>query len=838
MVFKMAGDNRKSGLNIIGDVPWGTHFCQFYETPKDLTDILVPYFKAGLEGNEYCMWVTAEPLDEKSAEKAIRKAMSDFDRYLEKGQIEIVPHDQWYLKGGVFDLQMVLGSWIDKLDHALKQGYDGLRVTSNTAWLEKKDWKSFTEYAEEINRVIGNYRMIAICTYSLDRCGAAEVIDVVSNHQFALIRRQGKWQLMESTEHKKQELKLRESQKRFQALVETTGDFIWEMNLNGVYTYCSPQIEKLWGLKPEEMLGKTPFDLLPPEDREQAIKAFSALSESSSPFMKMEVRSLDGTGRIKFLEISGVPFFDIAGKQYGYRGITRDITERKQAEENLKQSELKYRRIVETAMEGILQTDKDGRIVFTNRRTLDMLGYAEQELIGQPYEKLKFAEDLPALMEHRKERRQGIPGLLESRYKRKNGSEIWVFISATVIKDEKGQFDGIFNLITDITERRRLEEEQRKVAKLESIGLLAGGIAHDFNNILTAIMGNIGLAKMETEPGSELHDRMEEAEKASLRAKSLTQQLLTFSKGGAPVKKLASLSELLRETASFALRGSSVKCQFSIADDLWDAEIDEGQVSQVINNLVINARQAMPSGGTIEVRAENIVLAKEQGLGKNLPLPEGKYARIVFTDHGIGIPEAQIDKIFDPFFTTKQTGSGLGLSTSFSIIHNHGGHIGVESTLGVGSTFYIYLPASTKTAATAKKEERETIKPVSKCRILVMDDEETVREIASRMLKHIGYEDIKLAIDGTEAIKIYSEALKAGKPFDVVILDLTIPGGMGGKETIKKLLEINPKVKAIVSSGYSSELDVAEYKGYGFKGAVGKPYTIEQLGQAMRELLG
>jgi two-component system cell cycle sensor histidine kinase/response regulator CckA len=419
----------------------------------------------------------------------------------------------------------------------------------------------------------------------------------------------------------------------------------------------------------------------------------------------------------------------------------------------------------------------------------------------------------------------------------KNGSVVYLETNGIPMLDAEGNLQGYRGVDKDISDRKRLEEEQQRVAKLESIGILAGGIAHDFNNILTAIMGNIGLAKMEAKPESDLHDRLEDAEKASLRAKDLTQQLLTFSKGGAPVKKLASLTELLQDTASFAIRGSNIKCQFSIADDLWHAEIDQGQISQVINNLVINAQQAMPNGGSMEIRAENMTLTGQQSLGRRLPLKKGNYIRIAVKDQGTGIPAEHLEKIFDPFFTTKQKGSGLGLATSFSIVRNHGGHLSVESELGKGSTFYVYLPASMKTATAAKKEDRE-ITPVARMRILVMDDEETVRAVAGRMLKHIGCEDVQFAADGDEAIKLYSEAMQAGQPFDAVILDLTIPGGMGGKEAIKKLLEIDPGVKAIVSSGYADTSVMAEYRESGFKGMVAKPYTLEQMRQALHELIG
>jgi two-component system cell cycle sensor histidine kinase/response regulator CckA len=397
--------------------------------------------------------------------------------------------------------------------------------------------------------------------------------------------------------------------------------------------------------------------------------------------------------------------------------------------------------------------------------------------------------------------------------------------------DGERQFQVIYQ---DITDRKHMEEERQHLAKLESVGTLAGGIAHDFNNILTAILGNISLARMTEKPESELQDMLADAEKASLRAKDLTQQLLTFAKGGAPVKKLASLTELIKDTASFALRGSNVTCRFCLPDDLWQAEIDEGQISQVLNNLVINARQSMPAGGTIEVRAENMEITGKQRLGSRLPLEPGDYIRIMVKDQGTGILEEHLPRIFDPYFTTKQTGSGLGLATSYSIVRSHCGHISIESKVGIGSTFYVYLPASRGTKAAPKTTEK--VLPVAGGRILLMDDEASLREVAGRMLNHIGYEDVAVASDGEEAIKLYREALKSGKPFDVVILDLTIPGGMGGKETIQKLREINPQIKAVVSSGYSDSSLMSEYQNYGFKGILAKPYTMEQMSQTLQKL--
>jgi nitrogen-specific signal transduction histidine kinase/ActR/RegA family two-component response regulator len=420
---------------------------------------------------------------------------------------------------------------------------------------------------------------------------------------------------------------------------------------------------------------------------------------------------------------------------------------------------------------------------------------------------------------------------------KKDGTRIYASLSTTPVTGKDGKYEGAIAGVQDLTDRKRLEEERQRVDKLESIGVLAGGIAHDFNNILTSILGNISIAGMDAAPGSELQNSLEQAEKASLRARDLTVQLLTFSKGGAPVLKLASLTELLKDTAKFALRGSRVKCHFSIPAGLWHAEVDAGQVSQVIHNLVINAQQAMPAGGTIELTAVNMAINDTGSPGKGLPVIPGDYVRIAVADHGSGIPAENLEKIFDPFFTTKQKGNGLGLATSFSIARNHGGHISVESEPGAGSTFYLYLPASTQTAA-PKQAKTAARKSAGKARILVMDDEKGVREIAGRMLKHIGYKDVEFAEDGAEAITLYKAAMETGNPFSAAILDLTIAGGMGGEVAIQKLLKIDPGVKAIVSSGYIDDSIIAKFRDYGFSGMVAKPYTIEELRKAVQDVIG
>ncbi|HEX8947698.1 MAG TPA: ATP-binding protein [Dissulfurispiraceae bacterium] len=379
-------------------------------------------------------------------------------------------------------------------------------------------------------------------------------------------------------------------------------------------------------------------------------------------------------------------------------------------------------------------------------------------------------------------------------------------------------------------ERQRLEEELLKAQKLESLGILAGGLAHDFNNLLTAILGNISIVKTYIHLEDNALKRLDEAERAAVRARDLTRQLLTFSQGGVPLKKTLLLADFLQESVGFSLRGTNIRCECSILDSVWPVEADEGQINQVINNLVINATQAMPEGGTIEISCENCILGEHSAL----PLKEGRYVKVSVRDHGIGIPGDHLPKIFDPYFTTKQKGSGLGLAISYSIINKHHGHIAVESKLGAGTAFHVYLPAAPEGVRTKKAEDR--LPPPGRGKVLVMDDEESVRDVAGAMLKSLGY-SVAFACDGNEAAELYRREGESGNSFDVVIMDLTIPGGMGGKEAMEKLLEIDPRVKVIVSSGYSNDPLMAEYVKHGFSGVLAKPYKVKDMGIAVHRLI-
>jgi signal transduction histidine kinase/ActR/RegA family two-component response regulator len=391
--------------------------------------------------------------------------------------------------------------------------------------------------------------------------------------------------------------------------------------------------------------------------------------------------------------------------------------------------------------------------------------------------------------------------------------------------------DKLLAIIRNITSDRKVEEERLRAQKLESIGLLAGGLAHDFNNLLTVMLGNLSVATTHARDNPDLAELLDAAIEASRHAKELTRQLLTFARGGAPIRETASVAEVVRAAASFALRGSSVGYELALDADLFDADIDVGQIGQVIHNLIVNAEQAMPTGGTIVIGADNVLVSADE----RPPLLPGKYVRIFVRDEGVGIPEKYLGRIFDPYFTTKEKGSGLGLATSYSIVKKHEGALTVESKVGEGSTFSVFLPASERRAGARKSTDGAPLR-LGSGRILVMDDEEAVLALLRRILGTLGY-SATLVRNGTEAIAEYAAARARREPFDVVIMDLTIPGSIGGREAIGELRLLDPEIKAIASSGYSNDPLMANYHEYGFSAVLTKPYTMAEVASTLRRVV-
>lgn len=496
---------------------------------------------------------------------------------------------------------------------------------------------------------------------------------------------------------------------------------------------------------------------------------------------------------------------------------------------NLHDSELKFKELFDHVNDAILVYSMDGTILEANNVACQRLGYSRDELLHCPPDKFIAPQFAAKLQGRIKAVSEGKKDIFETAHITRSGQEIPIELSCTVFEYE-GQ-PAILAIARDIEERKKITEEIIKHRKLESIGVLAGGIAHDFNNILAAIIGNINLAAMQLNPADSCHELLLSAEKAALRARDLTLQLLTFSKGGEPIKELASISEVISDSANFILRGTSIKCTYSFADNLWPVEIDAGQISQVIQNIVINACEVMPEGGSIKISCDNIGAEDCH----NLPVKTGDYVKIAIKDDGPGIPAQQLREIFDPYFTLKEHGSGLGLAITHSIITKHGGVITAESPKDGGALFTIYLLAA-RQADLATEQEPELPSTSGPGKLMVMDDDEMIRKISDKLLSNLGYKVI-LAADGHEAIDLYKRTMNSNDSIDGIIMDLTIPGGMGGKEAVQEILRIDPGAKVIVSSGYSNDPIMANYQQYGFCAAIAKPYQLKNLMKVLAQVL-
>jgi PAS domain S-box-containing protein len=500
-------------------------------------------------------------------------------------------------------------------------------------------------------------------------------------------------------------------------------------------------------------------------------------------------------------------------------------------EDALRESEERYRGLVELSPDSIFILS-GGKLTFANGEGAKLLGVEKpEELNGR--EPLDFIHpDSREFVQQRitKAFRTGEPTpLAEQIFVRVDGSQVLVEVASVPFRYQ-GE-NALLTIVRDITERRRMQDELLKAQKLESLGFLAGGIAHDFNNILTGIVGNLSIAKLQIDPSHKIVKRLVLCEKAASRATDLTRQLLTFARGGEPVKKLINPASLIKETVSFALRGSNIGNIIDIQDNLWNLEVDESQLNQVLNNLLLNASQSMPSGGEVAVRAANETMLHDNPH----QLPPGDYIRIAVEDCGCGMPQENLVRIFDPYFTTKSKGSGLGLTTVHSIVKRHGGAIEVSSALEEGTTITIHLPA----ISDMRPEDASTkisTELTGSGKVLVMDDEEIIREIAAHILGFMGYE-VESCSDGCGAVDRFRAAQENNVPFAAVILDLTIPGGMGGKEAAARILEIDPDAVLIVSSGYSSDPVIANFRQYGFSGVVPKPFDAEGLARELKRLI-
>jgi two-component system, cell cycle sensor histidine kinase and response regulator CckA len=666
----------------------------------------------------------------------------------------------------------------------------------------------------------------------------------------------------------------------YQSLVELSNDIFIVIATDGTILFSSTSLQRILGFNPADMAGENIFDYLHKEDMSDLFHSYSAAWEGE-PIFSSRSRILNVHNEWHTFDIKGKSVFDVHGKIMYITAIINDITPRIESEERLKKahaeledsiskrtadlaeanaslkaeieyrikqdsilqgSEKKYRNLVNSIDDVVLNIDPEGSILFTNPAIKRITGYDQREIIGRNLLEFIHRDDIDCFLSTFHQSRDGSPGgtvsLIEAlcsdneiRMIKKDEDPVWVELRCRPVTDESGTVMGFRGIAHDITRRKMMEEEMIRKSKIESLAILAAGIAHDFNNLLTAIIGNLSLAKIKMLPDDPNYTILSEAENASDLAKNLTHQLMAFSRGGFPEKKITSIRNLLEDTAYFVLRGSEVKCEMIISDSLWEADIDRGQISQVIHNIILNARQAMPDGGTITLIAENHVIDGNAGL----PIKNGKYIKISIEDQGHGIPDDIISRIFDPYFTTKESGSGLGLAISYSIIKKHDGQILVKSKDGAGSVFTVYLPAVVRETVAQMDDLKRSVK-VSGGKILLMDDEKIILELGVRLLGHLGYEVIS-ASNGYEAIELYKKAKEEGSPFDLVILDLIIPDGFGADRAIDVLKEIEPGVRTIVTSGYGDDPVMLRYADHGFTGVLAKPFSLEELEQELTRVM-
>lgn len=586
----------------------------------------------------------------------------------------------------------------------------------------------------------------------------------------------------------------------------------------------SRNYESMLGRPLSELLGKSMDELFPSELAKTMVADDIGILNQGKVITVEEEFNGHYYSTIKFpIHIQGKPRY--------LSGYTIDITESKLAAEELRKSEEKYRSIVNMTDEWIWEMDLNGNHIFSNPRITEILGYNMEEFLKKgsfhfihPEDKKEVMTQLPLLINSK----LGWKGWT-IRWRHKNGEYRYLESNAGPILDKDGNLTGYRGTDRDVTERKLAEETILRTAKLDSLGVLAGGVAHDFNNLLTGIFGYIDIACAQSED-KKVTGYLSKAMNTINRASDLTRQLLTFSMGGQPVRQIGRLFPFIRETALFALSGSNISCHFDIEENLMSADFDKNQIGQVIDNLIINAHQAMPKGGEIRLVARNITLQdKEHPI-----MTKGNYVKIAITDCGTGISREHLSRIFDPFFTTKEKGNGLGLATCYSIVSRHGGCIDVESEPGKGSTFQILLPAVTDISPSAIAETAVSRKGSGT--ILVMDDNEEVRDITGLMLKHIGY-DVVFKENGIDAINFLSVELKANRILDGIIFDLTVPGGVGGREAIPEIRKLSPDIPVFVSSGYAEDPVMVNPADYGFTASICKPFRMAELSNMIEKYL-
>lgn len=620
-------------------------------------------------------------------------------------------------------------------------------------------------------------------------------------------------------------LQLEEARDEIRAILDSIGGGIMVLDQDMRVIDCNLTMREIFSAGCPQALGSRCSDLLCQEREANTCPLRHALTADQP--VRRTLWEHDG----RYYEVVATPIIGQEGERQ-LVVLYLDISERQRMELDLKDSQERYRDLFENATDLIQSVGPDGRLLYVNRAWRETLGYGEDEIAAglcfgdlvHPAWRERYGQCLHHLFE------SGEQHTMEMVLLAKDGREVTIEgVAGCRMRDGKAVATRC--IFRDVTEQRRLQQELLRGQKLESIGVLAGGIAHDFNNLLTAFSGNLSLARAVLRPGSDIEPYLTEMESALKRAQSLTQQLLTFAKGGSPVKTVVAPERLVEEVAGFTLRGSRSRLELQRDEQCWPVDADAGQISQVVQNVVLNASQAMPRGGVISIRLSNVVVGPQE----KTSLAPGEYVRIAVRDEGCGIPAEHLQRIFDPYFSTKQGGSGLGLAISYAIMQKHRGLLTVDSAPGAGTTIALFLPAARHAALTPA--DQRTLPAMGRGRVLLMDDEEIIRKVGRQMLFYLGYE-VTTARSGEEALSLLLEAGQAGTPFSLAILDLTIPGGMGGLEVMEHVQKVMPRIKAVVSSGYADETVMAQYRDHGFAAVLPKPYTLQQLAEALSTAFG
>ncbi len=782
-----------------------------------------------LEDRLITMGTAIDITERKKAETELRRSEEKFRAFTENLQVMVYTYDS---KGNFtyvnkkceeftgYTREELLGMNFTALLH---DDYKTVSITRADARRTKKIQGTSYDYKGVMKD--GSYRWWELSGIVLDNDDESDGVTVLGN-------------ALDITARVESQLALQESEKKFRALFERSADPMLLLDKDGFFD-CNPATLKQLKAKNKAQISAHPGGLSPefqPDGQFSRKKAAAMIEKAfKEGFHRFEWLHRDFQGQNFWTDVSltVVPF---ENRDIIFT-VWRNISAIKELEHLLRDEREQLLVTLRSIGDAVITTDLEHRVILMNRVAEKLTGWKQAEATGHNISEILTLINgdtgAPAPNPLDQAINNGIIlELAENTILRsRDGQEFRVADSASPIRDEKSNIIGGVLVFRDVTLREKMQSEVFKLRKLESVGRLAGGIAHDFNNLLTGIMGNIEISTLQLNPEqTNIQKNLDKALSASRRAADLTHKLLTFAKGGEPIKATAAIDEIIKDSAEFSLMGSKIALSLAIPKNLWVAEVDSGQISQVIQNLVINAVQAMPDGGTIFIQCKNL----DENVKEltELPLPPGAYIKITVRDQGCGIDPELHEKIFDPFFTTKEEGSGLGLSVIHSIIKKHNGYIDVQSQPDLFTEFNIFLPAlGVMSPKPPKKIVKFEPRIAAPSRILVMDDEELVREILTEILTTAGYE-VETVINGQQALEIYQQ-----QKFAAVIMDLTIPGGMGGRETIEFLKDYDPQIKAIVSSGYANDPIVAEYEKYGFCGFLNKPYIVEDLLKLLKKVL-